>query len=93
MNTSYFGDKSCSRLISPSNSPSKDKCRVLGYIETFDLNHQGKIFFPDIVQEIAQRYSFQKFPQTFEYLDEQKGIEFHEGRAARITAAAFVCFA
>jgi len=38
--------------------------RTLGYVETFDLNPRGKVFFsPDVVQEIVQRYKFQKFPK------------------------------
>jgi hypothetical protein len=37
--------------------------RVLGYIETFDLNPRGQIFFPDIIPEIVKRYSFQKIPE------------------------------
>jgi hypothetical protein len=54
--------------------------RVLAYIETFDLNPRGKVYFPDIVQALVQRYGFQQFPQTFEQFDEQKGVEFQEGR-------------
>jgi hypothetical protein len=53
--------------------------RVLGYIETFDLG-QGKIFFPEIVPHIVDRYRFQKFPQTLEQFDESKGVEFLEGK-------------
>lgn len=52
--------------------------RVLGYIETFDLG-QGKLFFPEIVPQIVERYRFQKFPQAFEQFDEAKGVEFFEG--------------
>ncbi len=55
--------------------------RVLGYVETFDLNPKGKVFFPEIIPAIVNRYNFQKFPKTFEELDESKGIEFHEGKA------------
>ena len=54
--------------------------RVLGYVEVFDLSPQGKIFLPEIVPEIAERFNFQKFPKTLDELDESKGIEFHEGR-------------
>ena len=53
--------------------------RVLGYVETFDLG-QGKIFFPEVVPQIVERYRFQKFPQTFEQFDESKGVEFLEGK-------------
>jgi hypothetical protein len=54
--------------------------RVLGFIETFDLSPKGKMFFPDMVPEIVKRFSFQKFPKSFEDLDESKGIEFLEGK-------------
>lgn len=53
--------------------------RVLGYIETFDLG-QGKVFFPDLIPHILERYKFQKFPQTIEQFDESKGVEFLEGK-------------
>jgi len=55
--------------------------RVLGYIETFDLSPRGKVFLPEIVPQIVERYKFQTFPQTAEQLDESKGIEFHEGKS------------
>jgi hypothetical protein len=56
--------------------------RVLGYVETFDLSPEGKVFWPDIVPEIVQRYSFQKFPKTLEEFDESKGVEFQGGKIA-----------
>jgi len=64
--------------------------RVLGYVEIFDLSPRGHIFFPEIVQEIAQRYDFQKFPKTLEELDESKGVEFHEGRIGNKVILKFV---
>jgi len=54
--------------------------RALGYIETFDLNPRGQVFFPDIVQEIAQHYNFHKSPKTLEEFDDSKGVEFLEGK-------------
>jgi hypothetical protein len=56
--------------------------RAIGYVETFDLSPQGRIFWPDLVPEIVRRYSFQKFPQTLEQFDESKGVEFLEGKIA-----------
>jgi hypothetical protein len=55
--------------------------RALGFIETFDLNPKGQVFYPDVVREIVRRYQFQKFPQEFKDFDEQKGIEFLSGKA------------
>ncbi len=54
--------------------------RALGFIETSDLNPRGKIFYPDVVRQIVERYQFQKFPQQFQDFDEQKGIEFLSGK-------------
>jgi hypothetical protein len=64
--------------------------RVLGFIESADLNPRGGLFFPDIVRELVQRYEFQKFPKTVEELDESKGVEFHEGKIDGNTIQKFV---
>ena len=53
--------------------------RVLVFIETYDLDPKGKIFFPDLAQALVARFRFQKFPQKFEELDGQKGIQFAGG--------------
>src|ERR1022692_4187801 len=49
--------------------------RVLGQVETHDLNPRGETFGPDLIAGIAERFRFQKFPQKVEETDEQKGIE------------------
>lgn len=54
--------------------------RVLGFIEVYDLIPRGKLFLPEIVPQIVERYKFQKFPQTIEQFDESKGIEFVGGK-------------
>ncbi len=64
--------------------------RVLAYVESTDLNPRGKVFYPDIVQALVERYNFQKFPQTLEEFDESKGVEFHEGRAGNKVIQKFV---
>jgi hypothetical protein len=64
--------------------------RVLAYVESFDLNPRGKLYFPDVVQALVERYNFQKFPQTLEEYDESKGVEFHEGRAGNKVIQKFV---
>ncbi len=55
--------------------------RVLAYVESFDLNPRGKVYYPDIVRALAERYTFQKFPQALEEFNEAKGVEFIEGLA------------
>jgi hypothetical protein len=54
--------------------------RVLAYIEGTELNPRGAVFFPEIIQRIIERFQFQKYPQSFEETDEDKGVNFFEGR-------------
>lgn len=53
--------------------------RVLGFIETVDLNPRGTVFYPDLAAAIVERFRFQKFPQKIEEFDEQKGVDFFSG--------------
>ncbi len=53
--------------------------RVLAFVETFDLNPQGTVFFPDLVAKLVEKCRFQKYPQTIQDFDEQKGVEFLAG--------------
>lgn len=54
--------------------------RVLAFIETADLNPRGRVFYPELVRHVVERYNFQIFPKTPEQFDEQKGVEFHAGK-------------
>jgi hypothetical protein len=54
--------------------------RVLGYIDAWGLNPQGRVYFPDLVRELVKRYQFQKFPEKLEDFDLTKGVEFLGGR-------------
>jgi hypothetical protein len=54
--------------------------RALAYIETTELNPKGSAFFPALIEKIVERFEFQKYPQTFEQTNEDKGVEFFEGR-------------
>jgi hypothetical protein len=64
--------------------------RVLGFVETYDLNPRGQVYFPDIVAKLVERYSFQKFPQKIEEFDETKGVEFIDGKIGNQTIEKFV---
>jgi hypothetical protein len=55
--------------------------RALAFIETSDLNPRGRVYYPDVVRQLVERYSFQKFPQQLQDFDEQKGVEFLSGRS------------
>jgi len=59
--------------------------RVLAYIETVDLNPGGAVFFPHLISALVEKMEFQKFPTTFEETDEDKGVNFVEGRWGSIT--------
>src|SRR5579872_4197796 len=54
--------------------------RAFFFVETNDLNPRGTAFFPDVIRAIVQRFNFQKFPHTFEELDENKGVVFELGK-------------
>jgi hypothetical protein len=57
--------------------------RCLAYVETFDLSPNGRIYIPDVVAELVERYGFIKYPTDYSSLDESKGIEFTEGRLGK----------
>ncbi len=59
--------------------------RVLFHLETVDLNPRGTVFFPDLLKGLVEKFCFQKYPQTFEETDENKGINFFEGTFGGIT--------
>lgn len=65
---------------------------MLGYIETFDLAPRGKVFYPELIRGVVERYKFQKFPKTFEETDEAKGLVFEEGKAGNIVIQKFTIF-
>jgi hypothetical protein len=66
--------------------------RVLAYVETFDLVPRGNVFLPDITRALIERCSFQKFPQSPDQFDEQKGVEFLEGKWRGIVIQKFTIF-
>ena len=66
--------------------------RVLGFIETFDLNPRGSIFYPDFVRAIVEHYKFQKYPQSPEQFDEGKGVEFYDGKIGNRVIAKLTIF-
>lgn len=66
--------------------------RVLAYVETYDLSPRGKVYYPDIARALVERYGFQKYPQSYDQFDEQKGVEFHEGKWKGIVIQKFTIF-
>ena len=57
--------------------------RSFYFVESQDLNPRGDAFFPEVVEALVKRFSFQKFPQKYEDFDEDKGIVFEMGRLAQ----------
>lgn len=66
--------------------------RTLAYVEIFDLSPRGKVFLPDVVAGIAERYKFLKFPTKPEDFDESKGIVFEEGKIGNKVIQKFTIF-
>lgn len=55
------------------------EARAIAFFDLDELNPGGKVFFPNVLGELVQRFQFQKFPRTPEQMDESKGIEFFDG--------------
>lgn len=53
--------------------------RVLAFFDINDLNPNGRLFFPDLVPLIVERFRFSTFPQKHEDFNEAKGIVFADG--------------
>jgi hypothetical protein len=66
--------------------------RVLVFVESFDLNPQGKAYYPNIVSGLVERCGFMKFPQKIEDFDEDKGVEFIGGRWGNVTIESLKIF-
>jgi hypothetical protein len=59
--------------------------RVIGFIDTNDLNPTGKAFFPALVPLLVERYGFQTYPKTPQEFDEEKGVAFQMGHTGQTT--------
>ena len=66
--------------------------RVLGFIEIADLISGGKMSVTELVRKLSERYSFEKFPRTFEEIDLGKGIEFIEGASGSGPIRKFIIY-
>jgi hypothetical protein len=66
--------------------------RVLAYVEAADLNPRGTVYFPVLMRKLVDKFGFQKFPTTYEQTNEDKGIEFFEGRWNDVTVDKLAIF-
>lgn len=57
--------------------------RILAFIDTAELRPIEGLYAPEFAGEIAKEFQFQKYPQTVEEFNVQKGIEFLTGRVGR----------
>jgi hypothetical protein len=57
--------------------------RYYGLVQSEDLNKNGMIYFPEVGAALVQRYGFTKFPTKPEDFDEDKGVEFLDGRSGK----------
>lgn len=66
--------------------------RVLGFIELGDLISGSKMSVSELVRKLAEQYSFEKIPTSFEQLDPGKGIHFFEGVSGSIPIKEFIIY-
>src|SRR5579872_511815 len=59
--------------------------RVIGFIETADLNPRGRAFFPHLAPLLVERFGFLKYPQAATDFDEEKGVVFSEGHIGDVS--------
>jgi hypothetical protein len=52
----------------------------MAWVESNDLNPNGKVFYPDLVRALVARYNFRKYPEKVEDFDETKGVTFAGGK-------------
>ncbi|MGH9682195.1 MAG: hypothetical protein ACRD4S_01075 [Candidatus Acidiferrales bacterium] len=68
------------------------QARVMAFVEPIDLNPNGKVFYPDLVKALVARYDFQKFPQSVQDFDEEKGVTFAVGHFAGTVIEEFIIY-
>lgn len=66
--------------------------RTIALIDVLDLNPRGHVPYSGIVNELVGRYGFQKWPQSLQEFDEQKGVEFLAGQWKDVAIDKFVIF-
>ena len=53
--------------------------RAIALFDVAELNPFGKVFLPDLVVVISERFRFQKFPSSPADFNQEKGLEFEDG--------------
>ncbi len=57
--------------------------KVIAFIDTVEMLPTGGLYAPDFVRDVALQFEFQKFPQTLEEFNVQKGMDFLTGRVGK----------
>jgi len=55
--------------------------RYFGLVQLGELNLNGRLYYPELVAALVERYGFIKYPTDFTTVDESKGVEFTGGRS------------
>jgi hypothetical protein len=66
--------------------------RVIAFFEVADITPHGGLFFPDIVKELVQRFSFQKYPRTLDEWNDSGGSQFRGGKLGSIAIDTLILF-
>jgi hypothetical protein len=65
--------------------------RSFAFIDLSLIDPKGRVFWPDLIKELAKEFSFQKSPQPSE-LEEKKGLEFRLGKTRDVVIDALKLF-
>jgi hypothetical protein len=66
--------------------------RSMAFVEPLDLNPHGRVYYPDLVTALVNRYGFKKFPEKPEDFDEVKGVTFVGGKFGGVVLEQFVIY-
>ena len=66
--------------------------RVIALFELADIAPRQGLFFPDVTQELVQRFNFQKYPKTLDEWMDPKGSRFTAGKAGATTIDVLLLF-
>jgi len=66
--------------------------RVYTFIDVYELNPNGRVYYPHLVDALVRRYGFTTFPQKPEDFDEAKGVKFLNGRLGNKTIDQIIIF-
>jgi hypothetical protein len=66
--------------------------RAIALFDIGELNPGGRVFLPNVISELVERFQFQNFPKTPEQFDEKQGIEFLDGHWNGVNVEKFTIY-